>query len=342
MKRDNCFDFLRFVLAFNVVLGHWTVVSTIDELQAFSGIFKTYLSVTGFFVISGFLIAQSFEHSSSVRSYFSKRARRLLPAYLFVIFGCAFGLAGLSTLPAAEYFTSPDLWKYLGANLCFLNFLHPSLPGVFDHPLISDTAVNGSLWTLKIEVGFYLVIPLLMLWLRKSRRPWLVLLFIYVSAVLYKSGLVALSESSRFGMASFLSHQLPAFMSYFAAGMAAYRYKDFFLRYKGYMVLPALVVFLVERHFGLEIFTPLAWGIVILWCAYSLPALNNFAKYGDISYGIYIYHGPIFKILLTLGLFTQIGVWPASAVFIACVILTGLVSWHLLENRFLKRKPSKS
>ena len=338
MERDNCFDFLRFLFAFNVVLGHLMVVSTFEELNAYSYLFKTHLSVTGFFVISGFLIAKSFERSSSLKSYFAKRARRLLPAYLLVILGCAFGLVSLSTLPAVDYFQSPDLWKYLGANLCFLNFLHPSLPGVFDNPLIRDTAVNGSLWTLKIEVGFYLIIPLLMMWLKKSKRPWLLLLVIYISALLYKTGLNALGDYTQHKAPYFLAHQLPGFMDYFAVGMAAYLYKDWFLRHKGHLILPALVLFLLEWCCGFEIFTSLAWGIIVLWCAYSLPALNNFAKFGDISYGIYIYHGPILKILLTLGLFTQIGIWPAAAVFIACVIVCGFASWHLLENRFLKRK----
>lgn len=338
MHRDNCFDFLRFIFAFNVVLGHLMVVSTFDELQVHSNLFQTYLSVTGFFVISGFLIAQSYERSKSVQSYFVKRAQRLLPAYLLVIFGCAFGLVCLSSLPPSEYFESPDLWKYLCANLCFLNFIHPSLPGVFDHPLICDTAVNGSLWTLKIEVGFYLIIPLLMIWIKKSKRPWLVLCFVYVAAILYRNGLSSMGDYTQNKIPSFLSHQLPGFMSYFAVGIVTYIYKKIFLHYKGRLILPALFIFLLEWHFELEVFTPLAWGIIILWCAYSLPIFNNFAKYGDISYGIYIYHGPILKILLTLGLFTQIGIWSAATVYVVCVVLIGLVSWHLLENQFLKRK----
>ena len=69
MKRDNCFDFLRFIFAFNVVLGHLTVIALFPQLQQYHFLFNTYLSVTGFFVISGFLIAQSYERSS-LKSYF--------------------------------------------------------------------------------------------------------------------------------------------------------------------------------------------------------------------------------------------------------------------------------
>ena len=338
MKRDNCFDFLRFVLAFNVVLGHLTVVARFPELNRYSFLFNTYLSVTGFFVISGYLIAQSYERSATLKSYFIKRAKRLLPAYIFVVLGCAIGLVGLSSLPITEYYSSIEWWKYIGANLSFMNFLHPWLPGVFNSSLINDNCVNPSLWTLKIEVGFYLIIPLLMLWFRKSVHPWAWFMVIYILAVIYRNGLAIIANIYEKDLFHFLARQLPGFMSYFATGIVAYLYKDYFLRYKNQILALAVMFFTIEHFLDIEIFTPLAWGIIILWCAYSLPRLNNFAKYGDISYGIYIYHGPILKILLTLGLFTHIGVWPATIVYIACIVLTGQASWHALENLFLRRQ----
>ena len=337
MKRDNCFDFLRFIFAFNVVLGHLTVIALFPELEAYSRWFNTYLSVTGFFVISGFLIAQSYERST-LKSYLIKRAKRLLPAYLFVVIGCAIGLVGLSTFSALDYYTSVDFWGYLGANLSFMNFLHPWLPGVFNSPFINDNSVNPALWTLKIEVGFYLIIPLLMLWLRKCKRPWIVLFFIYILAVIYRDGLSMIAQITHNKMYTILARQLPGFMSFFATGMACFIYKKYFIRYKNYLILPAILLFALEYYFDVEIFTPLAWGLMVLWCAYSLPAFNNFAKYGDISYGIYIYHGPILKILLSIGLFTTLGVWHASIIYIISVIFVGLISWHALENQFLRRK----
>ena len=337
MRRDNCFDFLRFLFAFNVVLGHLTVIAMVPELEQYCGWFDTGLSVTGFFVISGFLIAQSYERST-LRSYFMKRAKRLLPAYWLVVIGCAIGLSALSTLPIKDYFCSLDTWEYLGANLCFANFLHPSLPGVFDNPLINDTSVNPALWTLKVEVGFYLIIPLLMYGLRKSKKEWIWLLIIYFCAVVYRNVLNYLGDVREVKMYIFLGRQLPGWMSYFAAGMAAYIYKDYFLRYKWHLLIPALLVFGIEYYLEWEILTPLAWGIIVLWAAYSLPALNNFAKYGDISYGIYIYHGPLVKILLTIGCFTAFSIPAASMMYIASVILVGLLSWHMLEKRVLQRK----
>ena len=337
MERDNCFDFLRFVFAFNVVLGHLVVIALVPEFSPYKHVFDTGLSVTGFFVISGFLIAQSYERSSTIKSYFLKRAKRLLPAYLFVVVGCAIGLVGLSTLPVSEYYGAAEWWKYLGANLSFMNFLQPWLPGVFDNPVINDNSVNPALWTLKIEVGFYLILPLLMIWLHKVKRPWLLLSVIYLLAIIYRNGLLEIGEAIENENYLVLARQLPGFMSYFAAGMAGYWYKESFLRYKHYLIIPAALLFVIEYYSGYEILLPMAWSIIVLWCAYSLPALNHFAKYGDISYGIYIYHGPILKILLTLGCFSALGTWCASLVYITCIVASGFFSWHLLENRFLRR-----
>jgi peptidoglycan/LPS O-acetylase OafA/YrhL len=108
------------------------------------------VAVHSFFVVSGFLIFMSYERSRSLGSYFAKRFRRIAPGYIAVIVLSFLFLSLISTLPLQEYFTSPESIKFLLANLSTLNFLHPTLPGVFeDHPY---NAVDGALWTIKVEI----------------------------------------------------------------------------------------------------------------------------------------------------------------------------------------------
>lgn len=335
--RNNCFDFLRFVFAFVVVCGHLIVISGIPEIQCFKPFFNTYLAVLGFFVISGFLIHQSYLHSHSITHYFSKRAKRLLPAYWIVILGCALGLFFLSDLSYQKYFFSADWWKYLGANLSFLNSLHPSLPGVFNNHFVNDNSVNPALWTLKIEVAFYFCVPLFVWLQRKSKRPWILFIILYIGAVAYDNVFTTLATQQDSTLLSLLSHQLPAYLSYFAIGMALSTYLEWFLINKNKLILPALLVFAVEFYLGVSFFTPLAYGIMVIWCAYSLEALNQFAKYGDISYGIYIYHAPILKVLLTLGFFATNPLWMTIPCYLILVSTIGLLSWHLVEKIFLHR-----
>jgi hypothetical protein len=81
-----------------------------------------------FFVVSGFLIARSYESSSSLKSYISKRIRRIVPAYLLVVFLCAILLSLVSTYSFREYFSNTQVYKYLFWNSIFLNFKAPWLP----------------------------------------------------------------------------------------------------------------------------------------------------------------------------------------------------------------------
>ncbi len=336
-RRDNCFDFLRFLFAGIVMLNHLVFITQLPVLQPLLPFFNTYISITGFFVISGFLITQSYVRSSSCKSYFIKRAKRLLPAYLLVIITCAVGLVFLSTYNATTYFTNPQLGKYLLANLSFLNFLQPCLPGVFESDVF-DCSVNPALWTLKIEVAFYLCVPFIIWLIRKVKRSWIVLLVIYILSVCYRNGLHWYADYADRYMFVILARQLPGFMSYFAVGMLICLHKDWFIQYKNTLLFPAIGITALEWWLGWEWLLPLAFGIIVLWCAYSLSALNNFARFGDISYGMYIYHAPLIKILYTIGFFTVLNEWIASGVFILIVVGISLLSWHIMERRILQRK----
>ena len=98
--------------------------------------------------------------------FVKSRAKRIVPPYVKIVLLCAIGLSLVSTLPLTKYFTDAGLWKYLAANLAFLNFLQPTLPGVFEHNNVD--AVNGSLWTLKVEWMLYLTIPVFFFLIRNE------------------------------------------------------------------------------------------------------------------------------------------------------------------------------
>lgn len=170
---------VRYILAVSVIIYH------VGGLMGFevSWPIPSYIAVGAFFALSGFLVFGSFLHSHSLKSFLERRARRIMPPYISVVLFCAVALVGVSTFPAIRYFTSPDWWRYLVANLSFMNFLAPTLPGVFDgyeHP-----AVNGSLWTMKVEWMLYLSVPVVA-WLLarfRSRPVWVIEVF--VSSLLY-------------------------------------------------------------------------------------------------------------------------------------------------------------
>ena len=300
MRRDNCFGVLRFVFAMIIVIAHLRVLTQLPELQCTRWL-SLVVNRTAFFVISGFLIMVSYDHSNGIRHFFQKRARRIFPAYIAVIIGSALCLALLSTYAPAEYFTHPMWLKYVLANLCFMNFLQPCLPGVFESEIFVNCSVNAALWTQKVEVGFYLIVPVLAYVLHKSKKAWAWLAAIYAGSVLWSNIFMFLADHSGNSMYMFLEHQLPGCLSYFAAGMFAYQYKDLFMKYRHWIILPAIAIVVFEKTMGLSWLQPAGNAAVLLWCAYSLPALNRLEWLGNFSYGMYLYHCPILMIMLSLG-----------------------------------------
>ena len=129
--RSNNFNTIRLLLAGIVVLFHVLVLPEIPELSAVGRHIPSLLGVQGFFVVSGFLVVMSYEANDSLWSYATRRARRILPAYVCVVLVSAVGLSLLSSLAMSAYFSSAGFWKYVVANLVFMNFLATDLPGVF-------------------------------------------------------------------------------------------------------------------------------------------------------------------------------------------------------------------
>lgn len=337
MKRDNCFGFLRFVFAFIIIIAHLRVLTQAPELHC-TRILSMVVNRTAFFVISGFLIMVSYDHSHGIKHFFQKRARRIFPAYITIIMTCAIGLVVLSEYAPLDYFTHPMWWKYIAANLSFMNFIQPCLPGVFTADFFINCSVNAALWTQKVEVGFYLIVPILAYILHNSKRAWLWLGAIYIGSILWSNIFMFLADHSGHSMFMFMEHQLPGCLSYFAAGMFAYQYKDQFMKYRHWIILPAIVIVVFEKAMGYNWLQPAGNAAILLWCAYSLPVLNKLEWLGNFSYGMYLYHCPILMIMLSLGIFHSWNIWLASGVFIGIVLVASILSWHIMEKKFIHHK----
>ncbi|GEJ47038.1 acyltransferase [Chryseobacterium sp. ON_d1] len=319
----NNFDFIRVLLAFIVFIGHLGALSGSDQLTILT-YSPVEVAVFSFFIVSGFLIARSYERSSSLKSYAKKRFNRIVPAYLLVVFLCALLLSLVSTLPFSEYFGNTQVYKYLFWNSIFMNFKAPWLPGVF-----GNQAVNGALWTLKIEICFYIAVPLMFLLFGKNNKYRSLSLI-----VLYFLSLVYLNYFEMAGKAA-LSRQLPGSLCYFIGGMLIYFNFDKFIKHKNVLFIIAVLTVWIDLIFKIKLFSPIMISIIVLYVAYSFKFLNNFGKYGDFTYGIYIFHFPIIRVFATLGLFANYNPYFMGLVCMLVVISVGIASWHLYEKRFL-------
>jgi peptidoglycan/LPS O-acetylase OafA/YrhL len=329
----NNFDLLRFVFAATVVLYHARIYSAAPELS-FLRVFSADFAVRSFFVVSGFLVFMSFEQSRSAGEYFGKRIRRIYPAYAAVIAGAAILGAFVTELTWSEYF-SPGLLRYLAANLAFANFLAPNLPGVFVHnPL---TEVNGALWTIKIEVMFYAIVPVLA-WLAARRGRFAVLAAAYVLGIVWTMGFTAMATRSDSAPLARLSHQLPGQLGYFASGALCYYYLPALRQRWAWVATLGLVGLIVANAFpGMQIVVePAAIALVVTFLAFGVRPLGNFARHGDLSYGVYILHVPVLQTLVAAGIFKS-NPFGGLALAIVLVITLAFACWHLVEKPFLRR-----
>ena len=310
---------------------HAYQLSGLQELRWIASILSSAVAVKAFFVVSGFLIFMSFEQSSSVATYARKRIRRIYPAYFTVVMLCATFLVAVSSKNIEDYFSFAWV-KYVVANLAFLNFLQPTLPGVFDFNKLA--AINGALWTLKIEAMFYLTVPLFVFLFRKfSRLPILVLG--YCSSVAYAELFAVIAKRTGSGVYVELGRQLPGQLSYFMAGAALYYLLPLFERRVGCFLGATAAILSINILFPLPLLEPFALATVVIFFGLFFY-LGNFGKYGDFSYGVYILHFPVIQVLLHMGWFRE-----SPWYFLIAVVLitaTGAIAlWHLVEKRFLLR-----
>lgn len=328
----NNFDLLRLVLAFTVCLAHLGEVSGIPAFNPLTRYFYSGVAVDCFFVVSGFLIFRSHERSSSLWSYLNKRVRRIYPAYATVILLAAF-FVPLLTSTGPDLFFSREWLRYLFANLFFLNFLQPDLPPLFaGNPL---QVINAPLWTIKVEVMFYLSLPLIFL-LMKKRKKWLILCLLYGASVGYSALLLHLHQVNGLDIYLRLEKQLPGQLAFFLGGGGIYLYFSAFKRHWWQLFLCSLIFLTLKGYYYVPSLYPLALAIGVISVALCLPYVGNWGKFGDISYGVYIFHFPLIQLFTCFDLFRP-HPWPAFFLLLLSILLTAACSYHLIERPFLRK-----
>jgi peptidoglycan/LPS O-acetylase OafA/YrhL len=310
MKRENNFDILRLLLATVVVFFHVGYVSYSPLFENLPRYFSGHLAVEGFFAISGFLIFASYERSSSLRDYFIKRAARILPGYWLAAAFCLF---------IAFCYGSFHVGPFLFANLTFANFLAPSVPGVF--PLNPNTVMNGALWTIKIEVMFYILVPVIV-WLGRRLHRDAVLWSLFVLSILYR---VAMADHNT------LALQLPGQLSFFIIGALIHYHLRFFEEHGHWFALGAALLYLAHIATGWFVFRPAGVATLTLWASLLLPVVKGPTRWGDFSYGIYVLHWPIIQVIVALGLYRS-HPWAALVLTLAAIATAAPLSWFLVEK----------
>ena len=329
----NNFDAVRLLAAGMVLCSHQLALTGRVEPRPFGLLTLGTLGVLVFFAVSGYLVAQSWDRDPHVLRFAAKRFLRVWPGLAVVTAVAALVVGPLVTqVTLREYFQSPLTRDYFSQLYLGIRFF---LPGVFEQSIWP--AVNGSLWTIPIEVRWYGVLLLAGLCglLRKRMRVALLVLVLAYAVYIYVVFDVQHNPLARFPLPDFGIE----YGSYFCTGAALYYFRDAWRRHAGWLtaaLVAAAALMVAFDHGYTALFLLLPW-LVIRFGTSSTPLLRRAGRYGDFSYGIYIYAFMMQQLTISM-LGAHHSYWFGLMVSATCTLACAVLSWYLVEQPALNLK----
>jgi peptidoglycan/LPS O-acetylase OafA/YrhL len=334
MHKINNFDLIRLFAASQVALTH--IATHLGYTNFFFQVIAIFPGVPIFFFISGFLIYGSYEKSQKNRKvyFFINRGLRIYPALCFCL------IFSTIIIWVSGYFETRelniiDLLKYFVAQVSFFQF--------YNIDFFKDWgvgAVNGALWTISVELQFYIITPIIYYFLNHFKKMNIfTLLFIF---------LIFNTLNSNFNdkdniVLKLINVSFIPWLYMFLLGAIFYKFKNLQIFTKnlsfGLLLTIFLISYFVTKDFGWgNKINPASFfilGLIIFKLAFANPSLSNsILNNNDISYGIYIFHMPIVNYLI----YKNIGNPENFLLAIIFTLTLSVISWFFIEKFFLKFK----
>ena len=335
--RDNNFTLIRLVAAYAVLFAHSYGLAlgrpgqdvVTRWVKIWWGQSLGELAVTVFFVVSGFLVGGSYLHRNNALAFVEARVLRIFPALFLAVVLSVFVVAWYATtMDKIDYLRSSITWDYVRHNLWLLGGVKYQLPGVFEgNPRTS--AVNGSLWTLPLELRMYIVVLILgVAGILKRQR-----LFNFFAVALI---IIFLAKEKFWLTLEFpYSKHLYLVVAY-VVGMFLYvNRKNIPLNV---VTLVGVVAVMWVFH-GTSLWVPVkivGLGYVLLFVAlHPAVCLPNLDRLGDISYGVYVFAFPIQQLIVK-----DVTRSPLEVLFYSTLVVVPLsmMSWNVVEKPALRFK----
>jgi peptidoglycan/LPS O-acetylase OafA/YrhL len=337
MKYNN-FDLLRLFAAVQVVLMHANghVMSEFGySLTGFWAVLSLLLSyfpgVHIFFLISGFLISMSYEKNKNLRSYSLNRVLRIYPALYVNIF---IGVIILFYFDFVQFDT--EFFGWLIAQM--------SIGQIYNLEAFRGFGVgtiNGVVWTLSVELIFYIILPFLIYIYTKNR--FLIYIICLVSYLIFDYGV---SSDKEIFYNKLLNLTILPYLFLFITGIFFYK-KNILLKivlngkfvwwFSLFIVTVALRVYnIINFGFVLNILVWVIFSFMVFSFAFSFKGLSDLLLKGnDFSYGIYIYHMLVVNVFVHL---KMVGDVKYIGAILALTAAFAMMSWFFIEKPCLKLK----
>ena len=333
---QNNFDLIRLFAASQVAISHFAEHFGIENWSI--SILRLFPGVPIFFFVSGYLIYGSYMQSSKNLdtnfNFFIKRFLRLYPA-LWLCFVVSIISIWHSGYFSTVEFSSIDFIFWTVAQNTIFQFYNPDFMRGY-----GVSVINGSLWTISVEIQFYILTPFIFYLLHKNRLSLVMILIL----ILVFANVLNTNLNDKINVYQKLFNvSFAPWLYMFVLGNLAYKYSLLINLIKRFHLLIILGLFVLSYFLtkdfgwgtGINPISNILISILILKVAYTKPYLSDaILKKNDISYGIYIFHMPIVNYILYKGTVGIVGFVLSAIVTVAVAIL----SWFFYEKKFLSLK----
>jgi peptidoglycan/LPS O-acetylase OafA/YrhL len=336
---------LRGIAALSVIIGHYlgTFWKLTDAVAGLTGIVRAPVvppalvelvtsspvnlgafGVALFFLISGFVIPRSFQSYGRL-DFLVARFFRIYPTYWI----------GLS---------ASLLVLVIGGSLLGMPFPHSAVEVLFGYligmrDIVFVKSVDGVVWTIEIELKFYLICAVIAPWLREGSLKvfWVPCVLLVIACTLG----VALTPSATATRLYFALLSAP-YLLFMFVGVAF----NFLYRGKlrapavGLAVLGMMLMFGVAQHFNFlaydSFLLSFATAVVVFAAAMQFPSIIGsiplIGFWADISYPLYVVHGLTGYVLMEVLLARGFGSWSAILIAFAAVTILATVLHVTVET----------
>jgi peptidoglycan/LPS O-acetylase OafA/YrhL len=338
MKLDynkNALDAFRLIATAQVFLGHVITHFGIASTTVVNAVYFLR-GVPILFVLCGFLAAKSLE-GRSPKQWLIGRAVRVIPGFwACILVNTVLILLVYETKPSVLEMGIYSVTQFFGMNFYTGSWLRGYGCGV----------PNGVLWTIPVQIQFFLLVPLIAGFLKKRKPAFagiLVLLLAFASILMEKAG-AFLPEI----LSKLIGVTVLPYLYFLVAGMAAWYHRDLLIplcrKYRWYLLLVYGAWKLAENNLA---FPHLLDGmmyntvttLLVAALVFGFGFCGHWRMKRDLTYGFYLYHMVVINLVLHFGLNTAEPLWRFGLTVVLIAAVSVCCAW--LSQRFVELPAGK-
>lgn len=301
-----------------------------------------FIGVDMFFVISGYLISKIIidkinKGKFNIWDFYLSRIKRIVPAYFFLLITVAFLFLFIFTNSEVNKFKGWHFWTFIfNSNNHFSKIDDYFGASSSENPLLHS-------WTLSVEMQFYFILPVLLLFIRNLKI--LITIFFIITIGLFVYSTIEIINGNKTNMYFSLLSRSPEFL--IGSLISITKIEDLknikksrnLLSIVGFILLLSSLIFLNEKSDfpGLSALIPcIGIGLLLLSNGSKLNDLLSskpLVYIGEISYSLYLWHWPVMAFLRYKNQTYEFGFSDTTIIILLTIVLS-LISYYCIEKPF--------